>query len=81
MANCKDCKFWKKYSEGSSEGNCHRYPPNVVMLETFHPAEQNPKTYASDWCGEYKMTTEKEFTTKLEEIENLNNVSRDTQCE
>lgn len=51
---CDRCEFQRS-------GNCHRFPPIIVvsvsLTETFHPPVK-----PTDWCGEYKRREKRSDT-------------------
>ena len=57
--NCAQCAFWKSRTAANSVGDCHRYPPAVVVIndEDGNPTQARdmwPITTAEQLCGEFK---------------------------
>jgi hypothetical protein len=63
---CEDCKYFEHKHGG--HGDCHRYPPVVVVVDESIWVEENnfkeksvlPKTSAGSFCGEWKAKVNKE---------------------
>ena len=60
MASCSDCKFYKaaKGIFGSKdEGECNRFPPQIVIYPDSSSADSAtsfwPKVSEKEWCGEF----------------------------
>jgi hypothetical protein len=53
---CDGCLFWE-VSNNPSVGLCHRFPPTLrpeSVNDTPESVSWFPKTYAIEWCGEWR---------------------------
>ena len=50
---CEHCHFW--VGPGSGQGECRRYPPEIVAELYTTPVASFPRTAARDWCGEWRL--------------------------
>lgn len=52
---CELCRFWQKDDGGSVCGDCHRFPPTVLVADTSGTGVDTfPTTRDTDWCGEFR---------------------------
>jgi hypothetical protein len=70
MDQCGSCRFWLNWdSEMTNLGECHRFPPRMLMVHrtdvegesaaTVRPEDGGwPLTYPDDWCGEFQRPPE-----------------------
>jgi hypothetical protein len=57
---CATCRFWVKANKLANppEGNCHRYPATVALVQTSKGALATtiwPMIRATEWCGEWQQ--------------------------
>ena len=55
---CKDCRFFDPSGLGSDDGQCRRFPPQVIVLPYPHAQFETktrwPDVRSNHWCGEFK---------------------------
>lgn len=63
-SSCKTCRFYVKHGTFSLYGNCHRYPPRVVVghfdvdMSCDYPETEWPTVNENDFCGEFVLGEE-----------------------
>lgn len=62
MASCLDCRFsLPEHMTGDDTIvlECHRFPPDSIVLGDGEPAKLWRQVDADDWCGEHECSPEK----------------------
>lgn len=57
--NCAQCHFWQSRTAAHTVGDCHRFPPAVIVVndaddELTQTRDMWPIVTAGQWCGEFK---------------------------
>ena len=55
---CKECYYWREYVNDAypdikNVGTCHCLPPMAETQVRFSIAASWPRTYSTDYCGEW----------------------------
>ena len=53
MERCADCRFWERGDAEGIEGECHRLPPVIELVEGGL-ASMWPTSAYNRWCGEFQ---------------------------
>lgn len=58
--NCETCQFSRIYNQFQDTPIvCNRFPPVPLMHHTGEVMQGQPRTWPSDWCGEWKEKVRK----------------------
>jgi len=52
---CENCKFWCVDPANKNMGWCRKYPPKVVLVQTYQTETYFPHVSFDNWCGEHKF--------------------------
>jgi hypothetical protein len=54
---CNTCRFWERDMDSPEAGNCRRYGPQPLVLDSIQSKQVVrvgwPRTFEHDWCGEW----------------------------
>ena len=61
LHHCRDCRFYVPMPGVLPEGECHRYPPAMLIFERNIEAYWS-EVEDSDWCGEWQSNSKETST-------------------
>jgi hypothetical protein len=63
LGECAACRFWQPPKEPppGGPGECRRQSPRAVQTKPDHWKSVWPRTWAQDWCGQFRPDTTESY--------------------